>query len=300
MFWSRKQPAMPPPVASARQAFDPLDIFRETFSVAGTVVLDRCPVCGGGEIARLWQLPQSHLGAPTYLNSPGSPFHNFYLDYLPLLKTPQQVFIFDICSFCHSVFRNPKDDDQTSYRNDGSKVAAFQAKGNAEFTGMAKLCERYFPRNTRTVMDVACGAGQVLSLLRERHPTMSLKGLELSEPSVKFIKSMGIDAEVVDLDFDELDPIAAPESVDFLLFYEAFEHVRHPLAVLKKLVRLLRRGGRMHFSAQYYGKESSLQVRVGEPIYIDRHGLDWLLAQLDVKLHDLKIDTKFRVTLEKR
>ncbi len=91
-----------------------------------------------------------------------------------------------------------------------------------------------------------------------------------------------------------------PGSVDFILFYEAFEHVRQPLTVLRKLTHLLRSGGRLHFTAQYYGPESSLQVRVGEPIYIDRHGLDWTVAQLDVRLHALTIDTKFRVTLQKR
>ena len=114
------------------------------------------------------------------------------------------------------------------------------------------------------------------------------------------MRSIGIEAHVVDLDFDELDPSVAPGSVDFILFYEAFEHVRQPVTVLKKLTRLLRSGGRLHFTAQYYGPESSLQVRVGEPIYIDRFGLDWVVAQLDVRLYALAIDTKFRVTIQKR
>jgi SAM-dependent methyltransferase len=287
-------------VAIARKAFDPLELFRQTFPVVGTIALDRCPICASHEIGRLWQLPQSHLGAPTYLNSPGSSFHDYYLDYLPLLKAPQQIFIFDICRICHSIFRNPKDDDQASYLNDASKVADFKAKGTAPFSSIAKACEKHFPRNTGTVIDAACGAGQALALLRERHPGQKFTGLELSRPSVDFMRSLGMDAHTVDLDFDDLDPVVAPNSVDFILFYEAFEHVRQPVTVLKKLIRLLRRGGRLHFTAQYYGAESSLPVRVGEPIYIDRHGLQWVISQLDVRLHDLTIDTKFRVTLQKR
>lgn len=43
--------------------------------MAGTVALDRCPVCEGRDISRLRQLPQAHLGAPTYLKSLGSLFH---------------------------------------------------------------------------------------------------------------------------------------------------------------------------------------------------------------------------------
>jgi SAM-dependent methyltransferase len=284
----------------AQKAFDPLDVFGKDFVRAGTIALARCPVCDSSEIGLLWQLPQTRLGVPTHLNSPGSGYHDFYLDYLPTLKVPQQVFTFDICKQCHSVFRNPKDDDQASYRADSSKVAAFKAAGTAPFAGIVKQCERHFPRNTKIVVDAACGAGQALALLRERRPDIKLRGLELSRPSVDFIRSMGIDACVVDLDLQELDPVVMSASVDFVLFYEAFEHVRKPLIVLKKLIGLLRSGGRLHFSAQYYGPESSLPVRVGEPIYIDRHGLDWVVSQLDVRLHDLTIDTKFRVTLQKR
>lgn len=298
MFWSRKKP--PAPVALAPKVFDPLDIFRENFAMAGTVALDRCPVCEGAEIGRLWQLPQSHLGAPTHLKSPGSAFDGYYLDYLPLLKVPQQIFVFDICRFCHSVFRNPKDDDQAGYRQDASKVASFKAHGTAPFASIVDRCRKHFPRRTKVVVDAACGAGQVLSLLRDTMPDLRLIGLELSEPSVRYMASLGLEAALVDLDFDDLDTMLAPETVDFVVFYEAFEHVRQPVTVLKKLLRLLRSGGRLHFSAQYYGPESSLQVRVGEPIYLDRHGLDWIVSVLDVRVHSLSIDTKFRVTLEKR
>ena len=83
------------------------------------------------------------------------------------------------------------------------------------------------------------------------------------------------------------------------MFNEGFEHVRRPVGVLRKLTRMLRRGGRLHFSAQYYGPKSSLPVRVGEPIYIDRHGLDWIVSQLDARIYALAIDTKFYVTLQR-
>jgi hypothetical protein len=43
-----------------------------------------------------------------------------------------------------------------------------------------------------------------------------------------------------------------------------------------------------------------LQVRVGEPIYIDRYGLDWLVSQLDADVCHRTEDIKFRVTLQKR
>lgn len=298
MFWPRRRRVSRP--SQVPSSFDALQEFKDSFEIGGVLALDRCPICDGAEIGRLWQLPQSRLGAPTFLNSPGSAFHDFYLDYLPLLKVPQRVFIFDICRFCHAIFRNPKDDDHTSYATDHSKVAAFKEKGLSPFSGIVSTCEKQWPRGTRFVVDAACGAGQAVALLQQRHPDLRFLGLDLSTPSIQHMKARGLLAEIVDLDFADLDDVVAPGTVDFVLFYEAFEHVRRPLEVLKKLVRMLRSGGRLHFTAQYYGAESTLPVRVGEPIYIDRHCLKWVVSQLGADLKSLVMDTKFRITLQKR
>ncbi len=144
LFWRRKSvPARP--MQLAPKLFDPLETFCENFPVAGTIALDRCPVCDSLEIGRLWQLPQSRLGATTHLNSPGSPFHGFYLDYLPMLTVPQQVFVFDMCRFCHSIFRNPKDDDQGAYARDTSKVASFKAVGRRLLPASPRSARSTFP-----------------------------------------------------------------------------------------------------------------------------------------------------------
>jgi SAM-dependent methyltransferase len=280
--------------------FDPFKMFKSYFKLAGTVRLDACPVCESGHITQIWQLPQSRLDGKTFLSAPGSAHNNTYLDYLPLLKVPQEIFGFDICADCHSIFRNPKDDDQEIYKRDTSKVRSYKEHGLDPFRGTADTYISKFPANTHVVVDAACGSGQILAILRERNPELRLFGLELSAPSIEWMKSLGIDGAVTDLDFDDLDTHVAPGTVDFIVFNEAFEHVRSPLQVLKKMFRMLRPGGRIHFTAQYFGPENGLQIRVGEPIYIDRHGLDWVIAQVDAKLIDLKADIKYRVTLEKK
>jgi len=279
--------------------FDPFREFAGSFKVGGSLTVSACPVCDDPSISPLWLLPQSRLSTRTHLNAPGAPYHNTYLDYLPLLQTPQQIFKFDVCRACHTIFRNPKDEDWKVYRGDTSKVAAFKEKGVAPFADTARSYAAQFPPNTRVVVDAACGSGQILAIFRESDPDLQLFGLELSEPSINWMKSIGLSGAVVDLDQDDLDSHVKPGSVDFIVFNEAFEHVRAPLLVLKKLFRMLRPGGRIHFTAQYYGPQNSLQVRVGEPIYIDRHGLDWVIEQLGAALIDLKADIKYRVTLEK-
>ena len=39
-------------MTSRPSAFDPLQVFGAEFKLAGTVAIERCPVCGGGETAR--------------------------------------------------------------------------------------------------------------------------------------------------------------------------------------------------------------------------------------------------------
>lgn len=285
--------------ATTNTAFDPFTMFKDYFRLVGQVRLESCPLCDSRRIAQLWRLPQSRLDGKTYLSAPGKAHNNTYLDFLPLLKVPQEVYGFDICADCHSIFRNPKDDDQETYKRDSSKVRSFKEQGLDPFRGAAATCEAFFPPDTRIVVDAACGSGQILAIYKDKRPELKLFGLELSTPSVEWIKQLGIGAAVTDLDLDDLDIHVAPNTVDFIVFNEAFEHVRSPTRVLRKLFRMLRPGGRIHFTAQYFGPENNLQVRVGEPIYIDRYGLDWVIDQLGAKLVHLAADIKYRVTLEK-
>jgi SAM-dependent methyltransferase len=223
----------------------------------------------------------------------------FYLDYLPTLRTPQEIFRFDICDYCESIFLNPKSDDRAGYIRDVSKVRSYREHGLGEFRAAAASFMQMFPHETRVVVDAACGAGQALSVIKKINPSLRLVGLEISEPSVAFMNDeLGIEAHLVDLDQDDLDPLLAPESVDFIILQEAFEHVARPVTVLKKMVRLLRPQGRMHFTAQYYG-DNDLQIRVGEPIYINDVGLNYVISQIGAKVIDLKRDVKLRVTVEK-
>ena len=279
---------------------NPFARFAAQFRLAGPIQLDHCPVCGSQDIGRLWQLPQTRLSKTAHIDSPGSDIDRLYLDYLPTLKVPQDIFCYDICARCESVFRNPKDDDHAGYATDTSKVARFKQYGASEFLGAAKTYQSCFPNDTRTVVDAACGAGQVLSLLKELRQPLKLIGMEMSAPSVAFITSdLGIESHLVDLDRDDLDSLVAPGSVDFVIFQEAFEHVRDPIGVLRKLLRMLRSGGRLHFTAQRYGEDNELQIRVGEPIFISDQTVKYIVGQLDAKVHEQKKDIKFRIVLEK-
>lgn len=273
--------------------------FRDQFQLVGSVRLDTCPVCDCKEIGELWRLPQNRLSTTAYIDAPGSPMNRTYLQFLPTLETPQSIFKFDICDQCESIFLNPKSDDQEIYARDESKVLSFRTKGAGPFKRHAESYLKAMSPDTKVVVDAACGAGQALYLMREARPDLRLIGLELSKPSVEFMNTeLGIEAYTTDLDREDLDPYVAPESVDFIILQEAFEHVRQPLTVMKKLVRMLKPGGRMHFTAQFYGS-NPLQIRVGEPIYINDKGFHWVLDQIGMTLIEDRRDIKIRATIEK-
>lgn len=273
--------------------------FRDQFKLVGNVRLDACPVCDCKDIGELWRLPQNRLSTTAYIDAPGSPMNRTYLQFLPTLETPQNIFKFDICDKCESIFLNPKSDDQEIYARDESKVLSFRTKGAAPFKRHAESYLKAMKPDAQVVVDAACGAGQALYLMREARPDLHLIGLELSKPSVEFMNSeLGIEAYTTDLDHEDLDPYVAPESVDFIILQEAFEHVRQPLTVMKKLVRMLKPGGRMHFTAQFYGS-NPLQIRVGEPIYINEKGFRWVLDQIGMTLIEDRRDIKIRATIEK-
>lgn len=273
----------------------------DKFRISGTLRLDRCPVCAGTDFATIWQLPQTRLRNATYLSSRGASYHKTYLDYLPMLITPQEIFAFDLCGDCEAIFLNPKADDHAAYGEDGSKVLHYRKHGLKPWRNAAAAYLRHLPDGTRTVLDAACGAGQMLAMFRSRHASFKLIGLELSRPSVEFMRrELGLESHVADLDRDELDTVVPPGSVDYVVFNEGYEHVRAPTVVLTKLLRMLRPGGRLRFSAQAYGPQFGLQIRVGEPIFISARTLDWTLERTGAQLIDLTTTNKMYVTLEKR
>jgi len=278
---------------------NPFERFGGQFKLAGNVTLDACPVCGSTEIAELWRLPQNRLSGTTHLSAPGTKMDKLYLQYLPLLQTPQEIYRFDICGQCESIFLNPKHDDQATYLNDTSKVRSFVKNGPDEFASWSRRFVDMLPKDTRLVIDAACGAGQVLWLMRELRPDLRYLGLELSEPSVRFMRDdLGLEAHQADLDRDDLDGVVAPGTADFIVVQEAYEHVRSPIVLMKKMARMLRPGGRLWLTAQYWG-DNELQIRVGEPIYINDVGFDYTLEQCGLKLVSLKKDIKIRALLEK-
>lgn len=267
------------------------------FSVYGEQQLAACPVCDGSDIVGLWRIPMSRLDDPISVYG-GSMSH------LPTRQTPVSVFCYDFCNRCQTIFLNPVPSlAKERYRRDEYYVGKMVKP--EEWRGYEELYDCFaasIPADAKIMLDAACGIGQYLRIAQERTPErwQRLIGLDLSHAYADDIRKHGLEGHVFDLDSDDLQEIAKPDSVDFITFCDAFEHVEHPLEVLKKLLNALRPGGRLFFTAQRYGKDATGPVRPSEHVYVGRKLIDQLPTRLGCRVVEVTTSNmRYYVVLEK-
>lgn len=230
-----------------------------------------------------------------------------YFNQVPTLKSPFVIYGFDFCKLCESVFLNPdipRQNQIDSYKRSTHYVKKMENKD--EWRGYVEryeMMKRFLPSPTETFIDAACGLGQLALLARDDNSMKwrRLAALELSSAYVKHLNENGIEAYEFDIDNDSIAANFEENSIDFVAFFEAFEHVSSPLNALKKLIWTLRPGGRIFFSAQRYGNDCSLPIRPGEPIYIGEKFIDEMDDWLDCKtIEVVRSGSRFFIVLEKR
>ncbi len=250
----------------------------ELYSIHGRRRLDACPVCTGRNTVNLWRMPMT-------------------------LQVPASLYCFDFCRSCESVFLNPASEthkDECRKSDHHLRLMQDEAQWKAYEEAYDRFA-KWIPDRATTLMDAACGVGQYLVVARKRAPDRwsRLIGLELSEKYVAHMRAQNIEAHLVDIDNDELGQAVKPETVDFVTFCDAFEHVERPLDALRKLLVTLRPGGRLVFTAQRYGTDVQAAVRP-EPIYIGERVLKELPQRLGCRVVDVTTSgARYHVILEK-
>jgi O-antigen chain-terminating methyltransferase len=118
---------------------------------------------------------------------------------------------------------------------------AFRFRGSEEHVRRTEEMYRPFFVNCRSVLDIGCGRGEFLELMREMG--IPAKGIDLGGESVAICRDKGLDAEVADL-FDYPGLRSAGE-FDGIFASQLVEHLEP--ARLPEMIRLcaasLRRGG---------------------------------------------------------
>ncbi len=267
------------------------------FSIYGERAVPNCPVCGSADTTLLWRIPLNHLPDPISVFG-GSVSH------LPTRETPAPIFCYDFCQSCQSIFMNPTPSfAKERYRRDDYAIGKM-AKPE-EWRGYEEMYDQFsaaIPADARIMLDAAAGVGQYLRIAQKRSSTTweRLIGLDLSQAYVDDMVKHGIQAHVFDLDNDDLAEVIGEDKVDFITFCEAFEQMEHPLRVLKKLLDVLRPGGRLFFTAQRYGSDARGPIRPAEQVYLGAKLVGQLPERLECQvIHVGSSNMRYYVTLEK-
>ncbi len=116
----------------------------------------------------------------------------------------------------------------------------------------ARAIERFVPHGR--ILDVGCGRGLLPALMRERG--WDAHGLEVSATAAHHARDvLGIPVFVGDL----LSSPYPPASFDVVVIYHVLEHMRDPIAALKRAHEILRPGGLLVVAVPNF---ESLQARV--------------------------------------
>ena len=118
--------------------------------------------------------------------------------------------------------------------------------------GIYEMCKDDYPQMLvelerepfADVLDVGCGTGAVIELLREKHPEAHYVGLDLTPDMIAVARAKNLDgAEFVVGDAEDLP--FADESFDAVLSSNSFHHYPNPEKFFEGVHRVLRPGGRL-------------------------------------------------------
>jgi SAM-dependent methyltransferase len=132
------------------------------------------------------------------------------------------------------------------------------------------------------VLDAGCGTGEALQWLSAAVGAGgAVVGIDLSTAHVAAARSLGV-ARATVLQGDLLDAPFSPASFDLIWCVNTINHLRDPIAALKRLAALLRPGGRIALGQSsllpdmYFAWDSRLERLTNEAVrryYQDRYGL---------------------------
>ncbi len=166
-------------------------------------------------------------------------------------RSSRDEWVYKRCSECALVFLDPRPATEelgaiyppTYYSYDegkrGNPLVGF-FRGRLE-SMKAKAFARAAGEGPKRVLDVGCGDGRFLSVLREHGPSdWILSGVDIDAGAVGRAQAKGLDVRTARL--EELEP-AAEERYDMVVLFQTIEHVSEPGAMCTKVAALLQPGG---------------------------------------------------------
>lgn len=101
----------------------------------------------------------------------------------------------------------------------------------------------YIPRNTKSVLDVACGKGIIPYILKSQFTQIErMTGIEIYDPYIEFVKERNIFDEVIKRDLTVLPLPLGDKEFDVAFCVEAIEHIekQSAFALISEMERVAR------------------------------------------------------------
>ena len=181
---------------------------------------ESCNLCGSSEIKRLYALKD---------------------DYISIHEDCDRILHVEKCRKCGLIFiSNVEDIDkvhETFWKEIiKDKSIEFEGVSSSDYEGKVLLMDKY--RDKNRVLDIGCGDGQFLKILKDRG--WNEFGIEVTKDVVLYAREeLGLNVVqgvAEDIDFSE-------NYFDVVIMWGVIEHLKDPQRVLQKINKILRGGG---------------------------------------------------------
>ena len=179
-----------------------------------------CPICGRQEHTEL------------YPDTLGDQLPQFGYDFTPdHMRTYRVVF----CRNCRHGFSSPRP-AQLWQQYEKVEDLAYLHRQKERIISAQRVIRRILRyRSSGRLLDIGCATGDFLSVARER---LQVEGMELSGWAAEIARGRGLTVHRSDLArFKPVQPF------DILTLWGVIEHFEHPTEEVRRMHRLLRRGG---------------------------------------------------------
>ena len=176
-------------------------------------------------------------------------------------------FIFRKCNECGTVFISPRPGPkalQWWYSNsehvkDSQKILEKTADKRTQIYNdrIDKLFKRISPSHVKSLLEIGCGVGEFLKLIKRNKPELKITGIDMSDEAVGLAKEKGVNCLNISAeDFAK----KSSEHYDLILAFEILEHVFDPISLVKALFNLLKKDGILYMTMPNYRSYDFLQV----------------------------------------
>ncbi|MEE3327183.1 MAG: methyltransferase domain-containing protein [Myxococcota bacterium] len=165
--------------------------------------------------------------------------------------TTDETFYFLSCRQCGHQYLNPRPATSELDRIYPAHYYSFTDTTHALVARFQKIWEsrkvrlyrNFIGEGERQILDVGCGDGRLLKLLRDfGHPDWKIAGLEFDEKAIRHCQEMGFEAHaarVEDFSRDE----SQQERFDAVIMLQLIEHVDDPSMMCERVHTLLKENG---------------------------------------------------------